>query len=269
MSMHPSSLSTSPLQVARRRWRKGELRDTMDMETNMSESERTHQRKRLVSSPQLQRTSDVMPPWDNLITGPLSALMWATEPGRGRTEKLRGICSLHRGDAYPNTTTNSWGRAECGNGYGSGHGPVRLAEETPVKKWPSLCRQRDENNRRTYTTAAFFFMRRTGNGLWFYAHALKGGVCSHLSINREIYLEQLSSRHNQTVNIEIVFQARQPCISDVMLVTHSGLTRSPMTRVKLVTEHNTIHRQQQQKQFVYVPDDAVKKKKSKACKHLK
>lgn len=170
-----------------------------------------------------------MPPWDNLITGPLSALMWATEPGRGGTEKLRGICSLHRGDAYPNTTTNSRGRAECGNGDGSGHGRVRLTEESPVKKRPSLRRQRAENNRRTYIQQQHSSLRAVRETACGFTHTLTGGVCSHWPLNWEIYLEQLFSRHNQTVNIKRVFHARQPCISDVTLVTHSGPTRSPMT----------------------------------------
>lgn len=30
------------------------------------------------------------------------------ELGWSKEEKLRGVCSLHRGDAYPNTSTNSW-----------------------------------------------------------------------------------------------------------------------------------------------------------------
>lgn len=28
--------------------------------------------------------------------------------GGARKEKLQGVCSLHRRDAYPNTSTNSW-----------------------------------------------------------------------------------------------------------------------------------------------------------------
>lgn len=30
------------------------------------------------------------------------------ELGWSKEEKLQGVCSLHRRDAYPNTSTNSW-----------------------------------------------------------------------------------------------------------------------------------------------------------------
>ncbi len=64
--------------------------------------------------------------WDNsllVLTWSLGRIHWSLryyrripgsrtdvshELGWSKKEKLRGVCSLHRRDAYPNTSTNSW-----------------------------------------------------------------------------------------------------------------------------------------------------------------
>lgn len=59
---------------------------------------------------------------DRLITGVLSVHYttytdMSHELGWSKTESLQGVCTLHRRDAYPNTSTNSWDliAQECGN----------------------------------------------------------------------------------------------------------------------------------------------------------
>lgn len=45
---------------------------------------------------------------DTISASSVRAQMWAMNWGGVKKEKLRGVCSLHRRDAYPNTSTNSW-----------------------------------------------------------------------------------------------------------------------------------------------------------------
>ena len=73
---------------------------------------------RQIAPSQLKDDSDLMLTWSSL--GRIHWSPWcyqsilssridsSHELGWSKEEELRGVCSLHRRDAYPNTSTNSW-----------------------------------------------------------------------------------------------------------------------------------------------------------------